>query len=271
MNSWYNEGSKRSSRAIRLAGNASQWKGVPMTTPNDTTKRCPHCKLDLPATLEYFNRNKSNKISGLSSWCRLCTTGAVPKQQLLPGFKRCTECQTVFDATDEYFYRDPRGKRDPFYPCCKSCFLGRAKKSREKDVEKTRKYALAKYYEHHEDRLSYGKKYREEHADKVKAKNKRWAKNNPDKVRARTLRRVARRKGAEGTHTAEDVLALYEEQCGRCAYCGITLYDQYHVDHVIPLDKGGSDWPENLLLACPFCNCSKANKMLEEWMKVRGW
>ena len=50
---------------------------------------------------------------------------------------------------------------------------------------------------------------------------------------------------------------LLESQLGRCAYCQCNLgqLDQvYHVDHVIPLAKGGAHALANLVLACPACN-----------------
>ena len=38
---------------------------------------------------------------------------------------------------------------------------------------------------------------------------------------------------------------------------------RYHVDHVIPLSKGGSDGRENIVISCPSCNMSKKDKMPE--------
>jgi 5-methylcytosine-specific restriction endonuclease McrA len=34
---------------------------------------------------------------------------------------------------------------------------------------------------------------------------------------------------------------------------------------VIPLDRGGSNGPENIVIACPECNHSKHNKLPHEW------
>lgn len=43
-----------------------------------------------------------------------------------------------------------------------------------------------------------------------------------------------------------------------CAYCGIDLMSrQSHIDHVIPMSKGGFDEYSNLVISCEFCNMAK--------------
>lgn len=54
----------------------------------------------------------------------------------------------------------------------------------------------------------------------------------------------------------------YEVQRGKCHWCGIALGDDYHVDHVIPLVKGGSNGPENIVCSCPPCNLRKGAKIV---------
>lgn len=90
-------------------------------------------------------------------------------------------------------------------------------------------------------------------------------------VRERHLAKARRRRMAEGNFTPSDIRALYDEQEGRCAYCGITLHGHYHLDHLIPLARGGTHNPDNLRIACPTCNMSKGAKLIEEWELVRGW
>ena len=41
-----------------------------------------------------------------------------------------------------------------------------------------------------------------------------------------------------------------------------THSDDYHIDHIIPISKGGSEWDlDNLELSCPTCNLKKGAKM----------
>lgn len=49
-----------------------------------------------------------------------------------------------------------------------------------------------------------------------------------------------------------------------CTYCGGTD-EPFHIDHVIPVAKGGSDDPANLTVACAQCNLSKSDKSVQEW------
>ena len=47
--------------------------------------------------------------------------------------------------------------------------------------------------------------------------------------------------------------------------------DATTVDHIIPVAKGGTDDPENLVAACRRCNFSKQDKMPDEyWTRSFG-
>lgn len=54
----------------------------------------------------------------------------------------------------------------------------------------------------------------------------------------------------------------------RCVYCG-DIDGPFHFDHLYPRSKGGSDLPDNIVVACAPCNFSKGDKTLKEWMANR--
>lgn len=93
----------------------------------------------------------------------------------------------------------------------------------------------------------------------------------PEKFAAANRRRRARLRNAAGSHTAEQIKALHLYQKGRCPVCRSSLKHGYHVDHVNPLSKGGSDDISNIQLLCPPCNLNKSAKDPIEFMRERGY
>lgn len=57
---------------------------------------------------------------------------------------------------------------------------------------------------------------------------------------------------------------LEERARGRCEYChapqSVCGY-RFHLEHIIPITRGGSDAEANRALACASCNLAKANRM----------
>lgn len=102
--------------------------------------------------------------------------------------------------------------------------------------------------------------------DKIIANVKAYREKNWNKIlewsRISALRRRARLANAAGTFTQEQWQARYDYYGGRCAYCRCELaINEAHIDHVIPVSKGGANWPSNLVPACESCNKSKQTKL----------
>jgi 5-methylcytosine-specific restriction endonuclease McrA len=99
---------------------------------------------------------------------------------------------------------------------------------------------------------------------------KKWQSENPEKYKLMMqgvcARRDARRKGAEGKFTAEELGTLHRKYTG-CPYCGSN--DSPTIDHIIPLSRGGTNWISNIQLCCTTCNTSKGNKTHEEYIQYK--
>lgn len=111
------------------------------------------------------------------------------------------------------------------------------------------------------------RKYRSANREEYNLYQRKWRANNSERVRAT----VANRKSAQGHHTADDIKRLLIEQRRHCAACNADLNKTgYHVDHIQPLARGGTNWPDNLQILCPHCNLSKGAKDPVEWAQSRG-
>ncbi len=65
-----------------------------------------------------------------------------------------------------------------------------------------------------------------------------------------------------------DWLKLVHNSRGFCSYCG-ERSNKFHMEHVIPLVRGGRHAIGNVVPVCPSCNLSKHDKLLVEW-RFRG-
>lgn len=91
----------------------------------------------------------------------------------------------------------------------------------------------------------------------------RYRSRHPDRIKARGKLRW--NVGLNGDATANDVALQLKSQKNKCWWCGKKLKDDYHVDHRVPLDKGGSNTAGNIVISCASCNLSKGAKMPHEW------
>lgn len=129
-----------------------------------------------------------------------------------------------------------------------------------------------RYLEKREEILLVNAKWRKKNPDRVRAIGRKWAALNPDVQRAwrdanpdkvriylsvSSARRRSRIKKHGGTFTRNDIDRIFKQQKGKCAYCRISLKAAYHIDHIKPLAKGGTNHPSNIQLCCAKCNWSK--------------
>lgn len=76
-------------------------------------------------------------------------------------------------------------------------------------------------------------------------------------------RHAANRRARKLALFVEDVdpQVVYAMHGGRCGICGEFISGEFHVDHVVPLAKGGLHGYINVQPAHPLCNLSKGNRV----------
>jgi 5-methylcytosine-specific restriction endonuclease McrA len=97
-----------------------------------------------------------------------------------------------------------------------------------------------------------------------------WQKANKERRAAIRAAYRARKRQASGSHTGQDIQDLHARQKGKCAACRTSIPTAYHVDHIVPLRRGGSNDKSNLQLLCASCNCSKGARDPIAFAQSRG-
>lgn len=106
--------------------------------------------------------------------------------------------------------------------------------------------------------------------DSQRKKRNKWSAKNRERVKAYKRNwRVRKRRHGNGRHTIADIRDILKGQRGKCACCRRKL-KAYHVDHISPLSKGGSNYRNNLQLLCAPCNISKSSHDPIDFMRSRG-
>lgn len=191
---------------------------------------------------------------------------------------RCIECRRAKsnrkyrrEAPERNAKKRERYATDPEY---REAYKASVKKWVQDNPDKRREY-MKKYYSENGEYLreqGRAKNHRRRMNPEIVAREREtsrlWNAANPEKKRSYVRNRRARKREAEGFHTDADIKAILEKQHGLCNYCQADLsVVGHHVDHIVALSKGGSNWPSNLQCLCPTCNLRKWNLSEDEFFE----
>jgi hypothetical protein len=223
----------------------------------EAIKRCTKCGQDFPATTEYFYAHKTAS-DGLQTRCKLCYKG-FQKRYAVNNPEKVRELKRQYRLQNPDKFRQYSSK---YRQRNHQAILTREKKHRQENPEKFRE----------KDR-----QYRLRKPEIGRERRRRWGEQNPERVLELARQRRVRKKNAEGQHTADEIQQLYVMQRGLCCFCSKPVgdkrdgikrshFENYTEEHILPLDRGGSNWISNMVLTCWNCNCSRQDKLLfAEW------
>lgn len=168
--------------------------------------------------------------------------------------------------------RNRKEQKKQYYEANKDKIRARAIQRYYEQKEKCDAQSKQYHQEHKEQYSEYWKRYREENKDYyIQYKNK-WRKENKDKVKHHNQSRRKHHRIA-GKLPIKRVQMVYEDNIKQygaltCYLCLKSIpFGGDHLEHKIPVSRGGTNEYENLGVACSFCNMSKCDKTYEEYVK----
>jgi len=191
----------------------------------------------------------------------------------------CKDCCNALRNTRRAAERDVIREREKiYYEANKERIHANNRASRERHAEKVRASKKA-YYDRvktdpqwqareqakreakREAKRAYDREYHKRDPQRAIERAAEWQRTNRDRRAAITRNYDARRRAhTEGGITTADLAAWVSEQKKSCYWCGCKCPKGFHVDHYVPLSKGGAHEAHNLVIACGPCNLKKNAK-----------
>jgi 5-methylcytosine-specific restriction endonuclease McrA len=219
---------------------------------------------------------------------------------ILPSQKPCTRCNRVLPLDAFGLCRREKDGRQDW---CKACKREHYLANREAVLARCWEYRLSnpaakkardrEYYLRNADRVrARAKAYRQENIERVRAYDRsdarkgkarllkanaraaRWAKANPHRRLASYAKRRALLRGLPAAEVvAVEAFYRHVKTAPRlvCHWCRrVTPKRLRHVDHIVPLARGGAHELANLCCACRDCNLSKGRRTPDEFTGMRS-
>jgi 5-methylcytosine-specific restriction endonuclease McrA len=218
--------------------------------------------------------------------------------------KLCTKCNTLHEETK---FNKQKAAKDGLYPWCRNCVKEyrslHKDKAKEKLIgkEEERKQYLQEYNLKHKERISTIKReYNMKNAETIKAKRDKFYQDNKDRLhivakakynrdKEKTIAKTMEYRKTEigklshknsnhkrrtaiksGDVTTKELEKLFKDS-PLCYWCSVDLSTTHsHIDHYMPLIKGGTHTISNLVISCSTCNLQKGTKLPEEFLRIRN-
>lgn len=213
------------------------------------TKICNSCGIEKPYDAFYKNKKSDDGYFWRCKQCEKIRQRIYQKKHntLINAHMRAK--YAMLDESKKEILRDKcRNYRNRNYEAC----LKREKEYHTKNKSKRNKSCRAYYTKHREEILNKRNKTRDS------INNKIWRMSHPERCKLRDDRRRAREANAA---FIEDINRndIYLRDKGICSLCGkkIKLSDTWHIDHTVPLSKGGEHSYRNVGISHKECNIKK--------------
>jgi 5-methylcytosine-specific restriction endonuclease McrA len=222
------------------------------------TKRCSKCSEE--KVLTEFNRHSGRK-DGFATECKQCKH-AIDKSYANTHKEALKDYMAGYYATHKEELLQGNRER---YQENRSEYLAQQREYRAEHLGEIRARDRARHWTRRDIDIARAAAWSREHRDYVIAQCKARYQANKSRALGDAVKRYLKRKGLSESQFVSDVdrRAIYDRDGGMCQLCHEPVdYDAMHLDHIIPLSKGGTHEPGNVQTAHGFCNRKKAAKVV---------
>ena len=242
----------------------------------DQERKCSKCNVLYPLTDEYFSVREDKGVKRYRRNCRLCAKQHRKKYYednkedvLMKGRIWKQNNKERRRDTHKTYYEN---NREAILEKCREYYHNTKDKTRERkrqyriaNREHRNKRRKERYLLNKEKEKTNQKEWYVQNKTKHYENGQKWRANNKEKTSQHRSKRRALVNGSKVHYTAKDVTRVYHHHRGRCFYCGEKISKNYHIEHIIPLSRGGSNGCGNITIACIVCNSKKGQKYIMEW------
>lgn len=159
-----------------------------------------------------------------------------------------------------------------YYAANRETIKARSAKWREDNPERSKANTSAYRIANKEKAKSWFTAWYKSHPAEYREIQERYRLKNKDKKNIATQNHRARKKANGGKLSKGIIQKLLMLQKGKCPVCKADLRKTgYHLDHVVPIAKGGKNEDKNVQLLCPTCNRKKWSKDPIQFMQEMGY
>ncbi len=240
-------------------------------------KTCTRCKIT--KNISEFGKLSRNK-DGLRPACKECESKTYSHY--------CKHNKKKLAAKDKRYQDNNKDKRKEYLKKNKDKISEKRKEYKKKNKDKITKLNK-EYRESNKEKIAkQGKEYRDKNKERLKEyyeqnKEKRlkqvkeYSKTPKGKmvaINSANKRRFRKIYTSDGTipfsitypltHELQTLLTLQKNKCYLCN----CILEKKHLDHYVPLSKGGTHSIDNVVWLCPTCNLSKSAKVPSELLLI---
>ena len=261
-----------------LTDNLIYWRYDVMAEPT-LTKLCTKCKVE--KSIDEFSRRKDEH----RFWCRACAKSYYQSHQE----------ETL--AQKKQYYQDNKEEKkalsNKYYEDNKEAKKAYAEQYRKDNREKINEYLKQYYIDNEEDQKVQRKQYYKDNKVEITTLRKRYRKDNKAYIsewmkqyqqtpngKAASKKNSHKRRAQKAGVGYENFNPnnIFKRDGYRCQLCGKKTrpdYNRFHplfpnLDHIVPLNKGGSHTKKNTQCLCRLCNMIKHDTGKGDQLRLFG-